>query len=156
MNLLDRLQLSFRCPADWEAMEGDETKRFCSHCQKHVHNLSAMTREEAEAVATRSGEICVRMTRRADGTTVTKGCPKTVAVRTKAVRLAGAGMAAGGALVLASCDKPVIGDVKVPDEVGEAEPEEEVELLGDVVVPEEIEVPEPALMGLMCPQEEID
>lgn len=143
MSLLDRLQLSFRCPADWEAMEGDETKRFCNHCQKNVHNLSAMRREEAEAVVSRGSEVCVRMVRRADGSTVTKGCPKSSEMRTKAVRAASAGLAAGGALVLASCgEKEEVGEVMVPAE------EETVLILGEMEAP--------AVMGIMCPVEESD
>ena len=158
--MLDRLQLSFRCPADWEAMEGDEQRRFCSHCQKHVHDLSAMSRDEAAAVVTKGGEVCVRMTRRADGSLVTKGCPKTVAARSRAVRMVGAGLAAGGALALASCEKS---GTLVPD--GVAVPDEgEALVMGEMMAPEPEAVPEmgkpvapePAVMGLMCPIAEPD
>src|SRR4051812_17390707 len=34
------------CPMKWENMQGDEKRRFCEHCQLHVHNLSAMSPEE--------------------------------------------------------------------------------------------------------------
>lgn len=48
------------CPANWEAMEGDEKRRFCEHCKLHVHNLSAMTeREQREVLSSKSGHKCV-------------------------------------------------------------------------------------------------
>ncbi len=34
------------CPANWDDIKGDEKKRYCEHCQLHVHNLSAMTPNE--------------------------------------------------------------------------------------------------------------
>lgn len=41
-------------------MEGDDKKRFCGQCQKHVHNLSAMTANEAESLLASSQKLCVR------------------------------------------------------------------------------------------------
>lgn len=38
------------CPVKWESMVGDEKRRFCEHCQLHVHNLSAMTTSERDDV----------------------------------------------------------------------------------------------------------
>jgi hypothetical protein len=57
------------CSADWEAMVGDERRRFCGHCQKHVHDLSAMTEGEARALLTeRSGSsLCVSYASDANG-----------------------------------------------------------------------------------------
>src|SRR5215510_12473756 len=39
------------CPADWDKMRGDDKRRFCEHCQKYVHNVSAMSRAERETFA---------------------------------------------------------------------------------------------------------
>ncbi|BCX46436.1 hypothetical protein HAHE_03440 [Haloferula helveola] len=148
MNLLDRLQLSFRCPAHWEEMEGDDRKRFCSHCRKHVHNLSEMTRDEAENLISRGG-ACIRMIRRADGTTVVKDCPRTRSARRLASQVAGAGLA-GSALALASCAKrderppvmgehpPLTGIVALPP----GPPAGDEVLLGEPIAPEP-----PPLMG---------
>ena len=48
-----------------------EKKRFCQHCQKHVHDFSAMTREAAaEVVRSRNGSLCVRIVRNRGGTLV--------------------------------------------------------------------------------------
>src|SRR3954453_7724509 len=40
-----------RCSADWEQMPGDDRHRFCEHCQRYVHNISAMTSAERETLA---------------------------------------------------------------------------------------------------------
>ena len=174
MNLLDRLQLNFRCPANWDDMVGDDQKRFCSHCQKHVHNLSAMTRDEAQALVTSGENLCIRMVRRADGTTKVRDCPKVGDARATTVRRVGMGVAASGALALASCEEeepPLTGEVCPPTE--EVEPgesgeksEKEVELLGGACPPEqealetelepgaqpEVE-PEIEFLGDYCPPE---
>lgn len=54
------------CEADWSAMTGDDRKRFCGKCQKHVHNLSAMTEPQAQKVLAEP-EVCVRYTPTQDG-----------------------------------------------------------------------------------------
>lgn len=160
MNLLDRLQLKFRCPADWEAMEGDERKRFCSHCQKHVHNLSAMTRDEAVALVGSGQNLCVRMERRGDGSTVVKDCPQTRVARDTAARLAGAGLAAGSALALAACgdagrppeQRATMGEMICPVESstgGELQP-----LLGSPAVPEK--ETDPADDAAVVPEAPVD
>lgn len=51
------------CDASWEQMRGDEQKRFCDHCTKHVHNLSMLTKAEATALLeARGDELCVQYT----------------------------------------------------------------------------------------------
>lgn len=49
-------------------MEGTETKRFCAECGLHVHNVSAMTADEAAAFLAAAVEgkshgerVCVRL-----------------------------------------------------------------------------------------------
>ncbi len=74
------------CRAVWDEMIGDEQVRFCGHCARHVYNLAAMPREEAEALLRgcekdgAGGRPC----RRADGTVMLADCP--VGVRSKRVR----------------------------------------------------------------------
>ena len=48
------------CHETWEDMSGEERKRLCTSCQKHVHNLSEQTKEEAEVLLQRSEGLCVR------------------------------------------------------------------------------------------------
>jgi hypothetical protein len=58
-------------------MDGDDRVRFCRPCGRHVFNLSAMTRDEAETLVNRhEGRVCIRVYRRADGTLLTRDCPK--------------------------------------------------------------------------------
>lgn len=72
---LDVIEIPRPCPADWDAMHGNGRVRFCDHCQKNVFNLSAMTREAAEAlIAEHEGQLCARLYRRQDGTVITTDC----------------------------------------------------------------------------------
>jgi hypothetical protein len=118
-SLLDNVRIASPCSAKWDEMIGDDRVRYCGQCTKNVYNLSAMPREEAEALlragsprpgARRSvderdaqgGEgVCVRLYRRADGTVLTADCPD--GARRKKRRLAifgavGAGLMAAGAV----------------------------------------------------------
>lgn len=55
------------CPANWDEMKGDEKRRFCEHCQLHVHNLSAMTPQEQRRVLTeKSDHTCISYVTRPD------------------------------------------------------------------------------------------
>jgi hypothetical protein len=75
-NPLNNIKIASPCSADWNAMMGDERKRYCGDCKLNVYNLSGMTRAEAENLIVNSeGRVCVRFYRRADGTVLTKDCP---------------------------------------------------------------------------------
>ena len=57
-----------RCSADWDSMRGDDKRRFCEHCQKFVHNVSAMSQGEREAFADPANmRECVFYSQRRDG-----------------------------------------------------------------------------------------
>ncbi|MCE9572430.1 MAG: hypothetical protein K8W52_04675 [Deltaproteobacteria bacterium] len=74
--LLDRVVIKTPCKESWAAMRGDDRKRFCGKCDKHVYDLSAMTAVEAEALLAGPGEApCLRLYRRPDGTVLTSDCP---------------------------------------------------------------------------------
>jgi hypothetical protein len=91
--VLEDIRIASPCHARWDEMSGDEQARFCGGCKKNVYNLSAMTREAAEAlVRAREGDLCVRFYRRADGTVLTADC--SVGVRRRRVHL----VAAAGAV----------------------------------------------------------
>ena len=85
------LRIKDPCHADWSEMNGDEKKRFCGSCSKHVHDLSAMTKPQATAVLDAVEEPCVRYTANPDGTIRFKP--------SRRVFLARAGMVAGGLLI---------------------------------------------------------
>ena len=69
---LQLVQIKKPCDADWDLMAGDDQKRFCSHCQKRVHNLSMMSSDAAERLVCQSaGKICIRFARIPDGSMLT-------------------------------------------------------------------------------------
>ena len=43
-----KIKLDTPCTADWNAMTGDNKRRFCGLCKKNVHNLSGRTEKEAQ------------------------------------------------------------------------------------------------------------
>jgi Carboxypeptidase regulatory-like domain/Ankyrin repeats (3 copies)/Ankyrin repeats (many copies) len=66
--ILDRINITSPCSADWDSMTGNREVRFCLHCSRHVNNLSEMTRKQALSLVARSkGRLCVRYKRRPDG-----------------------------------------------------------------------------------------
>jgi hypothetical protein len=57
---LDQVRIGTPCPVPWEAMHGDDKARFCTHCNRHVHNLSAMREDEAQRLICESaGRLCI-------------------------------------------------------------------------------------------------
>jgi len=98
-SILDNIRIAAPCPVSWSGMTGDERKRFCNQCNKHVYNLSEKSRREAEALITESeGKICVRLYKRKDGTVITDNCPVGLRALRNAYRrtavLIGTGLAA--------------------------------------------------------------
>lgn len=91
--LLDQIQIASPCLARWEDMKGDRVTRHCAQCDLDVHNLSEMTREQAESFLQSKvgdGSVCLRLYRRADGTVLTQDCPVGLAKwRAQARRTAG-------------------------------------------------------------------
>lgn len=60
-NFLNNITIPEPCRADWNSMVGNEQVRFCEHCSLDVHNLSAMTRSQAQRLVARSkGRLCVQ------------------------------------------------------------------------------------------------
>src|SRR5690349_181738 len=55
------LPIAEPCHEDWDAMEPRERGRFCASCKKDVHDLSAMTEDEArDFLRVRAGtRLCV-------------------------------------------------------------------------------------------------
>jgi hypothetical protein len=92
---LDHLRIASPCPANWEAMSGNERVRFCDLCNLQVYNIAQLTRKEAETlIAGAEGRICARIYRRPDGTVITKDCPVGLrAMRRRIATVAGAAFA---------------------------------------------------------------
>jgi hypothetical protein len=99
--VLEDLKIASPCHARWNDMVGDEKSRHCAACDKFVFNLSAMTREEAElTMLEKTGDVCIRLYRRTDGTVMTADCP--VGVRRKRLRVVGVLAMGAGALASAA------------------------------------------------------
>jgi len=74
---LDRITIPEPCNADWDSMVGNDQVRFCEHCNLHVKDLSAMTRQAAMRLVSRSqGRLCVRFIQRPDGSVLSKSAPE--------------------------------------------------------------------------------
>jgi len=139
-------------------MTGDERAKFCGQCQKHVYNLSAMTRTQIESlIREKEGKFCGRFHRRADGTMLTADCPSRL--RRIRKRLAGLGGALGALLFsLAGCSprqasspptratgQVVMGDVALPPSVCATNPTPEI--MGRIALPMPSTTNPPVLMG---------
>lgn len=91
-DLLSSVRIASPCSASWAEMEGDERVRHCSQCRLNVFNLSEMSAAEAESLLRKhAGRLCVRIYRRADGTVLTRDCPKGFAAVRRRLRIALAG-----------------------------------------------------------------
>jgi hypothetical protein len=93
--VLQNIRVASPCTASWNDMAGDDRVRECATCNKHVYNLSHMTRDQAERlIVATDGALCVRYYQRADGTILLRDC--TIGAR----RRRRARLVAGGAAAL--------------------------------------------------------
>jgi hypothetical protein len=73
---LDQVAIASPCSADWNAMPGDDVRRYCDQCDLHVTNLSAMPRDEARSLVQHSVDagqrLCVQFRRDRRGRMVTR------------------------------------------------------------------------------------
>src|SRR2546423_10740717 len=113
LSVLDSISVASPCRADWERMAGDERVRFCSECRLHVYNLSAMTRDEAEAlVIEKEGILCAMFYRRTDGTVLTRDCP--VGLRAARARFAAGVARIGAAAACLLASAAMLGAARFP------------------------------------------
>ena len=54
------LHIAEPCAADWDGMTGDDRKRYCLQCTKHVHNVSELTETEAKELLTENDNLGVQ------------------------------------------------------------------------------------------------
>ena len=57
-----KVDVATPCTMSWDAMKpAQDGRRFCEHCQRHVHDLSTMRGTEVEDLICKSaGSLCVR------------------------------------------------------------------------------------------------
>jgi Carboxypeptidase regulatory-like domain len=83
-SLLNRIDVKSPCNESWDEMVGNNEVRFCSHCVKDVHDLSAMKRADAERLVQKSsGNLCVRYIKTPTGKLITAP-PKFTQIRRNA------------------------------------------------------------------------
>jgi len=89
---IDVLRIATPCSASWERMAGDERVRHCTLCSLNVYNFAEMTRDEIRDLLVRTeGRVCARLYRSADGTVLTRDCPRGLSeLRRRASRIAAA------------------------------------------------------------------
>ena len=71
---LANIVINSPCTESWDGMSGDEHKRFCGKCRKHVFNIKELSLVEATALLESGSPICARIYRRPDGSVLTKEC----------------------------------------------------------------------------------
>jgi hypothetical protein len=135
-NLLERIEVASPCHQDWNQMTGDEKRRFCGECRLHVHDLSAMTRDEAENVLRGAdGRVCVRFYRRPDGRVLTQDCVpvrERIRRRTRRLRIAASALFAFLAPFLGGCG---VNDPGVGSGGGGVVVPEDPAIMGDIAIP---------------------
>jgi hypothetical protein len=104
LELLTTVRIASPCPMKWSDLQGDEKRRYCGQCRLHVHNLAALTTDDAVALLWGPGaeRVCARVFYRLDGTVMTKDCPSAWSVGlAQAVRRVGPSVDVASALGLA-------------------------------------------------------
>ena len=108
-SILDRVSIGSSCQTDWEAMNGDQSQRYCDQCEKSVYNFSQLTRSQAEALIARTkGKLCARIERRPDGSILTADKSYSLPrLNQKFLRIASATMSAALSLAPVVAAKPI-------------------------------------------------
>lgn len=72
---LQTVRIPSPCPMRWPNLVGDDRTRFCANCNRKVHNLSAVTRNEAESILAQQENVCVAFVADRNGNVVTSDRP---------------------------------------------------------------------------------
>ncbi|MFT3712877.1 MAG: hypothetical protein QM817_34930 [Archangium sp.] len=82
-----KISIAAPCNEKWEAMTpvaGNDRQRHCASCKLNVFNTKNLSEAELEALLTKTeGRVCGRIWQRADGTVITKDCPRGLALLRK-------------------------------------------------------------------------
>jgi len=141
------------CPKKWDDMSGDAKRRFCEHCQLHVHNLSAMSgREREELVAKSEGRLCIAYELRGDGSMVTPSRWSWLFLPLRRIQQAAAAL-------LAACLPMVFSACATREVLGDAAPStKERKLLGEAPTKASAETstdenPDHLMVGMIAPRD---
>ena len=108
---LQQVRVAEPCPKAWNDLAGDgDASRFCAHCNRHVHNLSAMTEDAAQRLVCESaGRLCIAYVPNEQGGVTTLEYLKAPAPRygwKLVATLGGVGAIASGVLAVVFGAKP--------------------------------------------------
>ena len=131
---LQQVRVDEPCPMAWgDLAGGGDASRFCAHCNRHVHNLSAMTEDAAQRLVCESaGRLCIAYVPNEQGGVTTLEYLKAPAPRygwKLVAALGGLGAVASGVLAAVFGAKPapkpapmILGGARAPVStvVGEA------------------------------------
>jgi hypothetical protein len=149
--ILANFKIASPCDASWEEMTGDDEKRFCGKCEKHVYNLPLLTPDQlVDLIERTEGKFCGRLYARRDGTVLTDDCPIGLSALARARRkrafaaggaIAALCLTAGAAVFAASwCGAEVATPRLVPGEIVPieqpiVEPDDRPYLMGKIAMP---------------------
>lgn len=138
LNHLRQIEIANPCPENWDAMAGDEQKRFCAGCGCFVHNISEMPAAGAEALLRQSDKVCTRITVDAKKGILTRDgwIPKLMLAGAMAATVAGCAPTSAdiGTGTTGSISSDQQGDLLGKVAVQEPKPTPQV-FVGDVAVP---------------------
>ena len=111
---LEAIEIPNPCPMLWENLDGEGRKRFCQDCGKHVHDLSALTRVEAEELLTQTdAKICISYEQTPDGGIKTKDFTEVFFCSRESIRNA-VGLVAGAMVAVWSTSAAIAKDTFTP------------------------------------------
>jgi hypothetical protein len=152
-----QLQINSPCDADWDGMDKRGASRFCDHCSKSVHDLSAMTRSEARALVEGTPNLCVRYSYGADGEVIHR--PERPLPAGPLARAGRAALRAGlGISLVTGVPALAATAVRTDEDPGPTLVEQALELVqGWLEEPTSVVMGEPAVMGLLeAPPPEVE
>ena len=83
---INSLRVASPCHVGWDSMHGGDRERMCDQCGLSVYNLEGLDQTEIfDLITERRERVCVRLRRRADGTVMTRDCPRGLAAYRKRV-----------------------------------------------------------------------
>jgi hypothetical protein len=145
--IVNNIQIATPCSADWNAMSGDDRKRFCQMCKLNVYNIEEMSPKEVSELisSANGGRVCMQIYRRRDGTVITRDCPVAVQRVKKAFKRSVAAVATFAATIGLSLpasaqqcpSKLTKGDARSMPLRGAIAPERQP-LLGDTYAPADL------------------
>lgn len=154
LSSLDVIDVASPCPANWNAMTGDERVRHCAQCDLNVYDLSDLSHDDAiRLIHEKEGQLCVRFFRRADGTVLTRDCPVGLrAVRLKLARMWTTAVAMAGALF---CGSLFSRSARAERPAPEAPPVHLTEVKGNICIHPAPDVQVSLMVQLLTPEQTV-